>query len=108
VPEFAFKVRMTPTQSQAVRALSSVRWVGLYHPAYKLSPRLTRAGERLYVVRLEAGGDEAQAATAIGSSGARVLAREGRTLVVSATSGRLEALAAIQNGVDRGLRPAEA
>ena len=97
VPEFAFKVRMTPAQSLAVRRLPSVRWVGLFHPAYKLSPRLTRNGERLYVVRLEPGSDETLAAAAIDGSGARVLRREGRTLVVSASAERLDALAAVQD-----------
>ena len=93
VPDFAFKVRMTPAQSVAVRRLPSVRWVGPFHPAYKLSPRLTRGGERLYVVRLEPGGNEALVTTAVGATGARVLARDGRTLVVPATAERLEALA---------------
>ena len=40
VPDFAFKVRMSPAQALAVRRLARVRWVGLFHPAYKLSPRL--------------------------------------------------------------------
>ena len=66
VPDFAFKVRMRPAQALAVRRLSSVRWVGLFHPAYKLSPRLVRAGERPYVVRLEAGSDPALVEASIG------------------------------------------
>jgi serine protease AprX len=43
IPEFAFKARMSPAQAQAVRRLAPVRWVGAFHPAYKLSPRLTRS-----------------------------------------------------------------
>jgi subtilisin family serine protease len=93
LPDFAFKVRMRPAQALAVRRLSSVRWVGLFHPAYKLSPRLTRAGERPYVVRLEPGSDPTGAETSIGGTGARVLRREGRTLVVLAAAEGLEALA---------------
>ena len=97
VPEFAFKVRMGPTQALAVRRLPSVRWVGSFHPAYKLSPRLTRAGERLYVLRLEPGSDDTLAEAAIRATGVRGLRRQGRTLVVSATADRLEALAAISD-----------
>ena len=40
VPDFAFKVRMNPAQAAQVERLNSVAWVGLYHPAYKLSPCL--------------------------------------------------------------------
>ena len=97
VPEFAFKVRMTPAQSVAVRRQPNVRWVGPFHPAYKLSPRLTRNGERLYVVRLEPGVDETRAVAAIDGSGVRVLGRDGRTLVASASAERLEALAGVQD-----------
>ncbi len=38
VPEHAFLARMTPESATVVRSLRCVRWVGLYHPAYKLSP----------------------------------------------------------------------
>jgi serine protease AprX len=97
VPDFAFKVRMRPAQALAVRRLASVRWVGLFHPAYKLSPRLVRAGERPYVVRLEAGSDPAQAETSIGLTGGRVLRRDGRSLVVLAPAERLPALAGLED-----------
>ena len=82
VPDFAFKVRMRPAQAHGGAAASEVRWVGLFHPAYKLSPRLTRAGERLYVVRLEPGSDGAAAANAIGAAGARGVQARRATLVV--------------------------
>ena len=93
MPDFAFKVRMRPAQALAVRRLPSVRWVGLFHPAYKLSPRLVRAGERPYVVRLEAGSDLALVEASIGGTGARVVKRDGRALLVVATADRLDALA---------------
>lgn len=38
VPDYAFLVRMTPESASAARGLDCVRWVGAYHPAYKLSP----------------------------------------------------------------------
>ncbi len=97
VPEYAFKVRMRPAQALAVRRLPSVRWVGLFHPAYKLSPRLTRAGERPYVVRLEPGSDGASTEAAIRALGVRGLRRDGQTLVVVAAAERLEALAAVDD-----------
>jgi hypothetical protein len=40
IPQYAFIVRMTPEAAQAVRSLEFVRWVGLYHPAYKLDPAI--------------------------------------------------------------------
>lgn len=40
VPDYAFLVRMTPEAASAARALRTVRWVGLYHPAYKLDPAI--------------------------------------------------------------------
>jgi subtilisin family serine protease len=97
VPDFAFKVRMKPAQALAVRRLSRVRWVGLFHPAYKLSPRLVRAGERPYVVRIEAGSDPALVEASIGGTGARVVKRDGRALLVVATTERLEALARLED-----------
>src|SRR5574341_488060 len=97
VPEFAFKARMSPEQAAVVRGLPSVRWVGFFHPAYKLSPRLTRAGERLYVLLLEPGSDSALVATAIRAAGAKVLKGEGRTVIVLAATGQLEVLATIED-----------
>jgi subtilisin family serine protease len=97
VPDFAFKVRMSPVQALRVRRLASVRWVGFFHPAYKLSPRLERGGERLYVVRLEPGADGEGAAAAIAGAGPRLVARDGQTLVVAATAGQLPALAAVED-----------
>ena len=97
VPDFAFKVRMRPAQALAVKRLPSVRWVGLFHPAYKLSPRLSRGGERPYVVRLEPGSDSTRRRRRSGTTGARVLRRNGRTLVVLATAERLEALAGLED-----------
>jgi uncharacterized membrane protein/subtilisin family serine protease len=44
LPDYAFIVRMSPMQEQAVERLSFVRWTGAYHPGYKLHPAL--AGER--------------------------------------------------------------
>ncbi len=40
VPYYAYKVHMTPEQSRQAENLSFIDWVGLYHPAYKISPDL--------------------------------------------------------------------
>lgn len=95
VPEFAFKVRMTPAQARQVAGQSNVAWVGLFHPAYKLSPELARDGTRLYTVRVERGADAGRASAAIARSGATVAGREGNMLLVSANSAQLDAIARV-------------
>ncbi|HDN80015.1 MAG TPA: hypothetical protein ENG33_06085, partial [Chloroflexi bacterium] len=40
IPDYAFLARMTLAAAEQVRALSFVRWVGPYHPAYRLSSEL--------------------------------------------------------------------
>jgi len=44
IPDFAFLARMTPAVAGQVRALPFVRWVGPYHPAYRLAKDLREAG----------------------------------------------------------------
>ncbi|MGH9034604.1 MAG: hypothetical protein ACRD0O_02485, partial [Acidimicrobiia bacterium] len=44
IPEATYLVRGGPDTTDALRRLAPVRWVGPYHPAYKLSPAL--AGHR--------------------------------------------------------------
>ena len=44
MPHDAYVVRMDARQSDAVRALGMVRWVGNYHPAYRLEPALLVPG----------------------------------------------------------------
>jgi subtilisin family serine protease len=45
VPENAYLVRMEPGVRATVEGLSSVRWVGVYQPGMRVSPRLLRAPE---------------------------------------------------------------
>ena len=40
IPDFAFVVRMTPEVAEQASGLAEVRWVGPYHSAYRLSPKL--------------------------------------------------------------------
>ena len=95
IPDFAFKVRMFPAQARQVEQLSHVAWVGLFHPAYKLSPDLVRHGTGLYTVRIERGAEAGLTATAIVASGAQVLAREGNILLVAADAAQLDAVARV-------------
>ncbi|HLF26854.1 MAG TPA: S8 family serine peptidase [Anaerolineae bacterium] len=96
VPDFAFKVRMTPAQALQAQSLGSVGWVGLFHPAYKLSPALARDGAaHAYRVRIERGADAALAATAIAASGATVLGREGGDLLIAADAAQLDRVAQV-------------
>ncbi len=93
IPDFAFKVRMNPAQARQVEQLSDVAWVGVFQPAYKLSPNLVRDGTRLYTVRVERGADAASATGEIAASGAQVLGRQGHILLIAADSAQLDAVA---------------
>ncbi|HEV2124583.1 MAG TPA: S8 family serine peptidase, partial [Chloroflexota bacterium] len=95
IPEFAFKVRMTPAQAHQVERIGAVSWVGVFQPAYKLSPDLQRNGMHLYTVRVERGADAGVAQAAIARSGAQVLMREGQILLVAADSTQVDAIAQV-------------
>ncbi len=95
VPDFAFKVRMTPAEARQVERLGAVGWVGLFHPAYKLSPELARGGTFLYTVRVERGADAGLTAAAIARSGAQIQGREGQMLLVAADAAQLDAIAQV-------------
>lgn len=95
LPDFAFKVRMTPEQAAQVQALPGVNWVGLFQPAYKLSPDLTADGQQLYRVRVESGADVLAAAQAVAATGVQVMAQEGSVLTIAATSAQLGAVARV-------------
>jgi hypothetical protein len=41
VPNFAYEVRMTPEICQVVEKFDCTQWIGVYEPAYKISPDLT-------------------------------------------------------------------
>jgi PKD repeat protein/subtilisin family serine protease len=56
LPDFAYLVWMDGAAREQVAALDPVRWVGLYQPAYKLSPNLERT-KSLYRVVLFEGAD---------------------------------------------------
>src|SRR6478735_1049545 len=53
VPQFAFRVRMTPDVAARVRRLGFVSAVSNLRREQNLAPNLRRNGQRLYIVRLE-------------------------------------------------------
>lgn len=95
IPEFAFKVRMTPAQAKLVERLSNVVWVGIFHPAFKLNPNLIRDGQHLYRVRVERGIPVGPAAIAIGRMGIEVQELGSNVLLILADSDKLDAIAKI-------------
>lgn len=97
VPDYAFKVRMTPAQARQARSLADVAWVGVFQPAYKLDSKLKRAGAQLYRVRVERGADAAQSIAAIAQSGAQIVGRDGQLLLVAADSAQLSAIARVDD-----------
>lgn len=104
-PNNAYLVRMTTEARDQTAALSEVQWIGIYQPAYRLSPDLAgRSADEsmiLTVLTFSAAGMERIVAE-VKALGAEVLAvAENRwqgTLRVRATAGMLPALARI-NGV---------
>lgn len=40
IPQFAFLIRMSSQNCKTVREMDSVRWVGIYQPAYRIAPDL--------------------------------------------------------------------
>ncbi|NIQ91954.1 MAG: S8 family serine peptidase, partial [Deltaproteobacteria bacterium] len=95
VPDFAFKVKMKPSQMRQVEELESVSWVGLFQPAFKLSPSLKQDGIHIYTVRIERGADIGSTRAAIAKSGVKVLAHERNILTVAADSAQVEAIARV-------------
>jgi subtilase family serine protease len=107
VPDFAFKVRMTPGDAARIARLPFIAWVGPFHPAYTLGPEVARNGRRGYVLRIDRGADVRAVEAAIAAAGARVVRRSGSVLMVSAEASALDAiahvdgLASVENYVPR-------
>ena len=95
IPDNAYKVRMTPAAARAVERLDGVGWVGVFHPAYKLSARLTRDGTRLYRLRVENGADFDAAADALLDAGAEIIRENGNSILVLADSAVVDDLARV-------------
>lgn len=69
VPVHAAIFRLTAEQANAVRALSYVTWVGLYHPAYKISPGLMGRSQPLDTATLRNLTIDANSLPASGAAG---------------------------------------
>ena len=98
VPDFAFKVRMTPADAARVERMPSVGWVGMFQPAYKLAPRMAVEGRwRPYTVTIERGADVAATAALVSAAGAQLARADGRILTVVADGARLPAIAHVMD-----------
>jgi hypothetical protein len=95
LPDFAFKVRMNPAEAARVAELDTVAWVGLFQPAFKISPSINADGMNLLQVRVERGANAGQTQAAIARSGATVLDRSGDLLIVGATVEQVVAIAQV-------------
>lgn len=95
IPDNAFKVRMTPAQANAAAGLNEVAWVGVFQPAYKISPSVDLARANLLQVRVERGADAAAAQAAITAGGATILGRDGSILLVGADPAQTQAIAGV-------------
>lgn len=76
LPEYAFVVRMPAAQENFVQALPSVRWLGPYQPAYKISGQpefKAKAGSVMSVIILHYDEDLAQALADLKGLGAVVI-----------------------------------
>lgn len=91
IPDFAYRVLMTPAQAEAVSGLAPVVWVGVFHPGYKVAPEALRA-ERLRV-RARRGADPAAVRARAEALGAQVERSSGRSLTVRRGSASVAALA---------------
>lgn len=70
IPDDAFIVRLAPASLAVVKALPYVRWVGPYHPAYKLAKGIDASSPRSYRVVLAPWSQPASAASKLAALGA--------------------------------------
>lgn len=95
IPDFAYKVKMAPEAADRVRHYRAVNWVGIFQPAYKLSPQLRRTGTNFYRVVVAESGDMDAVITSLASQGVMVSSRGGSILEVIAEADQLAAMANI-------------
>lgn len=95
LPDYAFKVRMNPRLVNAVMRTPGVNWVGIYQPAYKISPDISRSEQNLLTVRTQKGIPAANVVAAIRATGATVVSYDGEVLRVLASNEQIDALARI-------------
>jgi hypothetical protein len=93
IPDFAYKTRMNPAQAARAAGLDSVAWVGLFQPAFKISPSVDLNGLNLLRVTVERGADAGQATAAIRRSGATIIDRSDNLLIVGADAAQVQEIA---------------
>ena len=98
IPDFAFKVRMSPAIAIKASRLSFVSVVTPFEGRFKFRRGLRRDGTtRVYMIRFERGSDFAAARTLIQKTGAQLLGVNGDTAFVAANSTLLDAVANVED-----------
>ena len=99
VPDFAFLIRATPEMADDAAHLDHVRWVGLFHPAYRLDPRLLKSPPS-GAVRVQLFPDEPAAPVEdeIVKAGGRINEANGESLNATLSPGAIRRIAR-QRGV---------
>ena len=95
LPDYAFKVRMTPAQAEQVSALDVVTWTDIYQPAYKLNPDLEREGTGFYTIRIEQGANLDLVGDELSEFGFAFFGLENQTFVIEADAALLDEIANI-------------
>jgi hypothetical protein len=98
IPDYAFKVRLDPAQAAQLGRLGSVAWVGLFQPAFKISPSIDAQKPNLLRVQVEEGADIERAIQTISRGGAQVIDRGDNLLLVGTTN--TAQVQAIANALD--------
>ena len=103
IPQFAFLVRMDHQTREAVQAIDSVRWVGIYQPEYRISPdlmtKLSENGEQSIelIVSVFKGEDVSGLKSKIKILGGKVIeiSRGGEEIRLAISSNRIGNLACL-------------
>ena len=100
LPDVTYLVEADAAVAQRVRGLAGVRWVGAFHPAYKLSPSLADlAGTQRIRVWWHEGVDGMRVGASLARAGVEVRELRSRVAVVEAGPASFRRLAAIDDVV---------
>ena len=101
VPDFAFRVRMTPGQARRVEKLTGVRWVGRVRADWKITAaaraEIADGKPAVYELRAEPGVDLAAVTKAAKATGAVVSTSGSGTLLLAATPAQATSAAGIED-----------
>ena len=90
IPDFAYKVILTPAQADRAAQVQGVIDVTVFQPEYKLAPDLQDSG--LYRIRLERGADLSILRADIEAAGGAVVTNSGDVVTVTADREQLDAI----------------